>query len=290
MRVVILGARGQLASSLCEQMADHDVVALGREDLDISDTARVGETIERLRPEVVINTAAVRRPDDCERNPERTFAVNAIGPRNVAMACAAAGSVLVHFSTDNVFDGRKSGPYTEDDTTNPITTYGVAKLAGEQFVRHLVERHLVIRTSGLFGGAADRGTNFVLSMLQRARAGETLRVVTDQVISPTYTLDLAKKTAWLIGAGANGVYHVTNTGACSWFELARAIVERSRLDVRLVPVTTEELKLTAPRLRNAVLDNGALRRLGADDMPHWQDALGRYLQTLGIGDALAAQA
>ena len=283
MRIVLVGARGQLAISLRGALAAHDVVTLSRRELDISDASRVVETVRTLRPDVVINAAAIRRPDECERRPEHAFAVNALGAKHVALACASTGSALVHYSTDNVFDGRKMSPYTEEDVPSPITMYGVTKLAGEFFVRHLLEKAFIVRTSGLFGGTSEGGTNFVLTMLRKAREGERIRVVTDQQISPTYTEDLARKTAWLISGQRYGLYHITNAGECSWFQFARAIFERTDLDVDVVPTTTDQMRFAAPRLRYAVLANRALERLGASDMPSWEDALDRYLHATGYG-------
>lgn len=288
MRVALLGARGQLAGSLREALADMEVVALGRQELDITDAPAVHRTIEVLKPTVVINAAAIRKPDDCERDPAAAFAVNASGPRNVAAACAASDAVLVHFSTDNVFDGQRPAPYLEDDEPNPISVYGVSKLAGEYFVRNGVQKHYVIRTSALFGGGPGIARNFVVSLLQQAREGRPLRIVTDQVASPTYTVDVARKTAWLITTGAYGLYHMANTGSCSWFDFARAVVARSGVGADVEPITTASLHLVARRLPFAILGNGALERLGANDLPPWEDALDRYLQVLRADAILRA--
>jgi dTDP-4-dehydrorhamnose reductase len=285
-RVVILGARGQLGRSFREALADHDVLALRRNDLDICDSERVLRLVQDLRPDVVINTAAVRRPDACEDQPARAFDVNALGARNVALACARSAIALLHISTDNVFDGRKAEPYVEEDAPNPITTYGVTKLAGEFFVRNLVDKLYIVRTSGLFGGLPADSSNFVLTILRQSREGQVSRVVTDQFISPSYTLDVARKCAWLLTTNAYGLYHVTNAGACSWFEFAQAIFERCRLTSELQPTTTEALGLRAARLRYAVLANGALRRVGADDLPSWRDALDRYIAEIERAEAV----
>lgn len=284
MRILIVGARGQLGTSLQKAWADQDVIALGRQDLDISDGARVREAVESLRPAVVVNSAAMRRPDACENEPERTFAINTLGARNLALACAGTGSTLLQISTDNVFDGEKATPYLEDDKPNPVTTYGISKFAAECFVRSLLKKYYVVRTSGLFGevNASGEPTNFVLTMLGRARQRQECRVVTDQYISPTYTPDLARKLVWLITTEAYGTYHITNRGACSWYEFAEAIFDQAGLDAALVPTTTAALALRTRRLRYAVLGHGSLHSLGADDMPTWQDGLGRYLRALGF--------
>lgn len=290
MRILIVGARGQLATSLQRVLPAEELTALGREQLDISDAPRVRETVRALLPAVIINTAAVRRPDVCEDDPERTFAVNAFGPRNLALACADVDAALVQVSTDNVFDGSKTSPYLEEDPTNPITVYGMSKLAGEFFVRTLLQKYYIVRTAGLFGEGRALGpaTNFVLTMLRQARESQETRVVTDQFISPTYTIDLAEKIAWLITTEAYGLYHIANAGGCSWYEFTRAIFKKAGVTANLLPTTTEALNLRARRLRNAVLSNGALRRLASDDLRPWEDALDRYLRTLGSGDIVQA--
>lgn len=284
MRILLTGAGGQTATSLKKAL---DVegeysVPLAHRDLDICDAAQVRDAVRSLRPNVVINTAAMRRPDTCEEDPERAFAVNALGVRNLALACAEEGSALLHVSTDYVFDGRKNSPYLEEDTPNPLNVYGVSKLAGEFFIRYLLDEHYIVRTSGLFGEISSSGkdANFVLTMIRRARENGECRVVTDQCLSPTYTVDLAKKIAWLIRTKAYGLYHITNQGECSWYDFARAIFEKSGVAARLLPTTTDALKTSARRVPYSVLGHGALQRLMADDLPHWEDALDRYLRDL----------
>lgn len=284
MKVLLIGSKGQLATSLRSALAGEDVVALSRAELDICDASAVDAVVRAVRPDVVINPAAIRRPDDCESAPERAFAVNAIGPRNLAISCRDIGAALVHISTDNVFDGRATSPYLEDDRPNPVNVYGISKLAGEQFVKAITDRHYIIRTSALFGGTQDRSraANFVLTLLDGDAQGLEARVVTDQRISPTYTEDLARKIAWLIRRDEYGVCHITNAGDCTWYELAMAVFEKAGLRTGLVPITTEELARPACRLRYAVLGRGVLERLGTDDLPTWQDGLDRYLQSLGV--------
>jgi dTDP-4-dehydrorhamnose reductase len=288
-KILIIGGRGQLGASLKEVWADRDVVSPGRLEINITDAGQVREAVRALRPDIVVNTAAIRRPDTCEDQPEQAFAVNAIGARHVAMACAETGSALVHISTDGVFDGEKTGPYVEDDAPNPITTYGVTKLAAECFVRNLTPRHYIVRTSGLFGGPAEgHAGNFVLTLLGLSRNGSESRVVTDQLVSPTYTPDLARKIAWLVTTERFGTYHIPNRGGCSWYEFAQVVFARGRLTTPLVPTTTAELGLRSRRLKNAVLANDALQRLGADDLPGWQDGVERYLDSLVAGDRVGA--
>lgn len=285
MRIILTGARGQLGMSLRKALVAENLSALSHQDLDIRDAAQVRNMTRRLRPDVVINTAAIRKPDECEKEPERAFATNALGTRNLALACAEIGSTLLQVSTDSVFDGCKTSPYLEDDDPNPINVYGVSKLAGEFFVRNTLEKYYIVRSTGFFGGAnsSGRAGNFVLTMLRQASEGKESRVVTDQYVSPTYTMDLARKIAWLIKTEVYGVYHVTNSGACSWYEFAQAIFEKAEVDADLIPTTTKILELPSRRLRYAVLGHGRLQNLEADDLPPWQDALERYLDELCRG-------
>jgi dTDP-4-dehydrorhamnose reductase len=286
MRILITGAKGQLATSLAKILKDEkneEVVGLGHEELDIGDARSVHETVASVRPDVVINTAAIRRPDVCEQSPDQAFRVNALGPRNLAMVCAQTGSRLVQTSTDSVFDGRANSPYREQDAANPINVYGASKLAGEFFVRSTLDQHYIIRTGGLFGGAdrSGKASNFVLAMLEGVRLGQKLSVVTDQFGCPTYTVDLARKIAWLVRTDAYGLYHITNTGSSSWYDFARAIFETAGVEANLSRATTSDSSSAARRLRYSVLDREALRKLDADDLPSWQNALERYLDELG---------
>lgn len=284
MRILLTGADGQTATSLKKALdgEGEDSVALAHRDLDICDACRVRDTVRSLHPDVVINTAAMRRPDICEQEPDRAFAVNALAARNLALACAEEGCALLQVSTDYVFDGRKNAPYMEEDQPNPLNVYGVSKLAGEFFVRYLLDEYYIIRTSGIFGEISSSGkdANFVLTMIRRARENGECQVVTDQYLSPTYTVDLAKKIVWLIRTKEYGIYHITNKGECSWYELARTLFEKVGLGVRLLPVTTDAFKTPARRVPYSVLGHGALQRLMADDLPHWEDALECYLGDL----------
>ena len=168
-----------------------------------------------------------------------------------------------------MFDGRKTSPYLEDDAPNPVGVYGISKLAGELFVRGILERHYIVRTGPLFGGASRSGvpTNFVLRMLHQVRSAAACHVVTDQRVSPTYTLDLARKIGWLITTNAYGLYHISNAGECSWYELAQAIFEAAAINADLRPIQTAALGVRSHRLAYAVLGHGGLRRLDADDLP-----------------------
>lgn len=284
MRVVLTGAGGQLATDLAKVLQDHDLVGLSHGDLDVCDAAQVSETLLGLRPHLVINTAAFHRVDDCETAVERAFAVNAHGVQNLALACKRVGAVLLHLSTDYVFDGEKGEPYWEDDVPRPINIYGISKLAGELIIRYILDRYFIIRTSGLYGvaGASGKGGNFVQTMLRLAREGQDIRVVDDQRLTPTYTADLARKIAWLMGSEGYGTYHITNSGHCSWYEFAAKIFELARLRPRLSPVTSAAFGSRARRPAYSVLAHGALQKLGADDLRPWPAALRDYLGEAGV--------
>jgi dTDP-4-dehydrorhamnose reductase len=278
-RVLVTGAGGQLATDLVRVLDGQDLVALSHRELEVCDPVQLRSALEAVRPDVVINTAAFHRVDDCEAEAERAFAVNTLGVRNLALACAEAKASLLHVSTDYVFDGSKRQPYLEEDAALPINVYGASKLAGELLVRALLDNYYIVRSSGLYGcaGASGKGGNFVNTMLRLAREKPDIKVVDDQRLSPTYTRDLAEKLAWLIRTEGYGLYHVTNSGGCSWYEFAYAIFEQAGLKPRVQPISTEAFGARARRPAYSVLGHGSLEHLGCDDLPHWSDALQRYL-------------
>jgi dTDP-4-dehydrorhamnose reductase len=283
MTAVVLGAGGQLGHELVRYLRGGRVAAFGRLELDLCDFVYVRRVLTEVRPDVVINAAALTRVDTCEVEPERAFWVNALAVRHLASVCAELDAVLVHISTDYVFDGQKSSPYTEDDLPNPLSVYGVSKLAGEHFVRALAPRHYIVRTSGLYGvaGAAVRQGNFVEAMLRLADAGQPIRVVHDQVLTPTFAGDVARKIPEILARGPYGTYHVTNAGSCSWFEFAQAIFRMAGLDPVVEPVSSEACGARARRPRYSVLARGRLAAIGADDLPSWPEALEAYLRDRG---------
>jgi dTDP-4-dehydrorhamnose reductase len=286
MKVLITGANGQLGTDLCQILENVEIIPLTHADIEIADMSSVTDAFNRYRPDVVINTAAYVRVDDCEDDPDRAFRVNAIGARNVAVAAQVQRAKLFHISTDYVFGGEnepRSTPYTEFDTPTPSNLYGKSKLAGENLVRHLCPKHFIIRTSGLFGiaGASGKGGNFVQTTLRLARERDELRVVADQIFSPTYTKDLARKIAQLITTEYYGVFHITNKGSCSWYEFAKEILRLAGLKTPIIPVASDQYPQTARRPRFSVLDNCHLRLLAMDDMRPWQEALRDYMREKG---------
>jgi len=286
MKVLVTGANGQLGTDLCKVLRDFRLVPLTHKDVEISDMSLVREALGKYKPDAIINTAAFVRVDDCEDEKDKAFSVNALGARNVAVVAQELGARLVYISTDYVFGGEaepRTTPYTEFDTPVPISIYGKSKLAGENFVRHLCQKHFIIRSSGLFGlaGASGKGGNFIETVLRLARERDELRVVDDEVFSPTYTSDLARKIVQLMTTECYGVFHITNRGACSWYEFTTEILKVAGIETRVVPITSDQYPQKARRPRFSVLDNYHLRLLGMDDMRPWQEALKDYLVARG---------
>ena len=282
----MIGANGQLGSDLCKEIETSELVALTHSEIEVTHMDSVWQAFKKYRPEAVINTAAFVRVDECESKIDECFLVNAAGARNVAVATQELNAKLVYISTDYVFGGEteeRTIPYTEFDFPAPLNTLGRSKVAGESFVQHLCSRYFIVRTSGLFGiaGSSGKGGNFVETMLRFAKEKEELRVVNDQVFSPTYTEDLARKIAQLIDTEYYGTFHITNNGACSWYEFTKEILSSAGLKTPVVPITSEEYPQKAKRPSFSVLDNYHLRLMGMDDMRHWREALEDYLRDKG---------
>jgi dTDP-4-dehydrorhamnose reductase len=280
-RYLLIGATGQLGYDLARTYDLPGVLLTpSHADLDILDATRSGETLRALRPTHVINTAAWNAVDAAETEPRRAFALNAEAVGALAQTCQALGAALVHFSTDYVFDGAKRAPYHEADAPNPVSVYGESKLGGETLARERCERALVIRVSGLFGiakSAGKGGTNFVETMLGLARQGRALRVVADQVLGPSYTLDLARAIWRVIAAERTGVCHVTSAGATSWHDFAREIFRLEGVTPSLAPVSSVEYGARARRPLYTVLAHDTLAALGVAEPRPWNDALAAYL-------------
>lgn len=280
MRILIIGARGQLGCDLVDTFDDYQVTPYTSDDMDITDEATVQQQVAFTAPDVVINAAAFTRVDDCEREHIPAYQINAIGPRNLALACKKWDVPLVHISTNYVFDGHKDSPYHEDDTTAPLNSYGISKLAGEYFVQSAWHKHYIVRVSGLFGINPSRmkGTNFVETMLRLGAKGNRLRIVSDESLSPTYTIDAAQAIRKLVDTNEYGLYHLSNQGNCTWFEFAGEIFKQAGLDVEIAPVTAAEYGAPARRPLNSCLENKHLHALSIAPQRNWQDALADYLK------------
>jgi dTDP-4-dehydrorhamnose reductase len=281
MKVLLIGANGQLGSDLFKvfQAAGDIVVPVTHAQVDVCSEGRVAEIMAEAKPDVVVSTAAYHRVEECETKPALAFQVNGTGAMNLALACQRLGVVLVHYSTDYVFDGKKNAAYEETDLPSPLSVYGASKVLGEHLIAAYADRYFVIRTCGLYGvaGSSGKGGNFVETMLKKAMAGDAIRVVDDQVLTPTYTGDLAEATRKLILTGRYGLYHVSSEGQCSWYEFTRYIFERAGLDAQLSPVNSSEFASPVKRPANSVLSKAKLRAAGVS-IPSWKDALPRYLE------------
>lgn len=277
--VVVIGSSGQLGTDLMKTLAGPEIIGFTHSQLDITQATPVKEALDQLKPYMVINTAAFNQVDECEFHPDRGLAVNSFGAYNLATACRACGAILVHFSTDYVFDGNKAEPYTEEDHPNPISAYGISKLAGELFVRYILERQFVIRTSGLYGktGSRGKGDNFVETMLRLGKEGRQIKVVNDQTLTPTFTLDLAQKVAEIITGERYGLYHITSTGECTWYDFALKVFVFSGIRADVQPISSEEYGSAARRPRYSVLQNLRLVQAGIEDLRPWEEALKAYL-------------
>jgi dTDP-4-dehydrorhamnose reductase len=270
-RILITGAAGQLGRDLQDALKPDEIHGLDHSRLDITDRNAVFDAIERVRPAWVINAAAFNDVDGAQTSPAVASAVNGAGPGHLAEAAARTGARLVHLSTDYVFDGLKGSPYTEDDPPNPLSVYGRSKYEGELRVLSSGASACVLRTAWLYG---RHGRNFVKSILAAAEKGGPLRVVSDQVGSPTSTADLAAAIGALIRTNAEGVFHTVNAGSCSRFEFARAIV-RDRVPV--VPISSTEAGRPAPRPANSSLSSVRWHATGLPPLRSWQAALDAFL-------------
>lgn len=287
-RVLVIGAAGQLGRELLPALPPGAAIALGHDALDLRDAAAVAARLAAERPDAVVNAAADNRVDAAEADPAAAAAVNATAVGDLARAAAACGAFLVHLGTDYVFDGRARTPYPEDAAPNPLGAYARAKLEGERLCAAHAPRHAIVRTAGLYaaGGSRGKGGSFVDRVLAQARRGEPLRVVDDQITAPTWARDVATALArllprWIRGDASPGVYHVTNAGACSWHEFARATLDAAGIAADVTPVSTASFAAAAPRPAYSVLENRRLAALGEPPLRHWRDALGRYLAETG---------
>jgi dTDP-4-dehydrorhamnose reductase len=258
------------------------VVALTRDILDIRDSHSIRKWMTAVRPDWVVNTAAYHRTDECEDHPEEAFLVNATAVWRLASACAEAGARMVHFSTDYVFDGRKSAPYTEVDPPRPLSVYGASKLAGETLARIALPDGLVIRTSGMFGvtGSREKGGNFIDRIVARARGGETLKIVADVRFSPTYAEDLAVSVFRLMQTDARGTFHIVNQGETTWVNFGRAALAALGITARVEETTLAEVSARAKRPAYSVLAMKKLAEKGMGLPRPWEAAVKDYARRI----------
>jgi len=276
MKILLTGAGGQLGRDVAAALAGvFEVHALDRARLDVSDRRQVSDTVSRLSPDWIVNCAAFTDVDRAERDQAAADAVNAQAPGYLAEAAARAGAAILHVSTDYVFDGAKGAAYDENDSPNPLNVYGRTKLEGEERVLASGARACLLRTAWLYG---RHGSNFVKAILEAARRGGPLRVVADQVGSPTLTTDLADAVHLLLRRPAFGLFHVANQGAASRYQQARAIVGER---VEVIPISSAESGRPAPRPANSTLTSVRWEAAGFPSLRPWQEALAQFVESLG---------
>ena len=282
MKVAVIGANGQLGRDLIAAFSEigDDVCGLTHSDIEIFDLDSVSQALESARAQVIVNTAAMHHVENCEREPEKAFAINALGPRNLATVARDLHAVFMHVSTDYVFDGSKGSPYSEEDTARPLNVYGISKLAGEHLVRATTAKHFVVRTSGLYGKSPCRakgGLNFIELMLKLAKERGEVRVVDNEVVTPPSTAELAQQVVLLSHSDSYGLYHATAEGSCSWYEFAREIFAITDTPVTLKIAAPGEFPAKVARPIYSVLENRALKSRGLNVFKPWQHALQNYL-------------
>jgi dTDP-4-dehydrorhamnose reductase len=279
MKILLLGHKGMLGSDLLEQMSHHhEVIGMDVDEIDITSAGDCVKAIEDTAPQIVINTAGYTNVDGCETAKEECFAVNAEALKNIAVACHRKNIRIIHFSTDYVFNGTGSAPYKEDDDCDPINTYGASKLAGERYLQTLAQNYIIIRTAWLYG---VNGKNFVRTILEKAKTTPRLTVVDDQLGSPTYTKDLAAAVDLLIEKNAQGIFHVTNRGSCSWYQFAVKILQESGIEnVEVSPIKSDQLARTAKRPAYSILSMQKFISTTGKAMQPWQLGLQDYLESV----------
>jgi len=279
MKILLLGHKGMLGSDLLEQMSHHhEVIGMDVDEIDITSAGDCVKAIEDTAPQIVINAAGYTNVDGCETAKEECFAVNAEALKNIAVACHRKNIRIIHFSTDYVFNGTGSAPYKEDDDCDPINTYGASKLAGERYLQTLAQNYIIIRTAWLYG---VNGKNFVRTILEKAKTTPRLTVVDDQLGSPTYTKDLAAAVDLLIEKNAQGIFHVTNRGSCSWYQFAVKILQESGIEnVEVSPIKSDQLARTAKRPAYSILSMQKFISTTGKAMQPWQLGLQDYLESV----------
>ena len=278
MKILVTGAKGMLGTDLCCELAvDHQVTGIDIQDIDITSEEAIKKIIG-YHPEFIIHCAAMTNVDGCEKDPDAAYAVNGLGTKNVVLACRQLDAAMLYISTDFVFDGTKGEPYCEWDEPNPLGHYGKSKLAGEKSVRGLMEKFYIVRTSWLYG---KQGRNFISTILAKAKGTGTIKVVNDQVGSPTYARDLCRAIARLISSNKYGTYHLSNSGICSWFDLAKKAVELSGIKAEVLPISSSDYPTPTKRPAYSVLRNFCWERTFGETLRPWEEGLKDYLKETG---------
>src|SRR5690348_12044167 len=281
MNVSVIGADGQLGIDVVKAFTENGdkVTRIFHADMELADRASVSERLNDLRADLIVNTAAMHHVEKCEQDPEKALAVNGSGVLNLALAAKRIGATLMHVSTDYVFDGSKTSPYKESDAPRPLNVYGNTKLAGEYFVRATTDKHFVLRTSAIYGKnpcRAKGGLNFVELMLKLARERGEVKVVDDEIVSPTPTPEIARQMVVLSRSEQYGLYHTTAEGSCSWHAFAAEIFRIANTNVTLKVAAQGEFPIKVPRPKYSVLENCELKKHGLNIFRPWQEGLREY--------------
>ena len=279
-KIIVIGANGQLGTDICNVFKHYNVVPLTHNQVEVSSFDSCQINIQSYAPDVIINTSAFHNVEQCENDPITAYRVNALGPRNLAIIAKKIKAVLVHISTDYVFDGYTNQPYQEHDLPLPLNVYGITKLAGEHFIQSIFDEYYIFRTSALYGDAICRGKNapnFVDRMIELSKTKEKLRVVDNEIVSPTSTCCLAKQIDKAISTGLTGLYHATSQGSCSWYQFTKQIFDIMEIKTPLEKAGPDEFPVKVPRPLYSVLHNTMLQQSCMDIMPSWENSLKDYL-------------
>lgn len=282
MKILVIGSNGQLGTDISYQAKNlgYDVVDLDHSSIEIKQLESALQKIEEISPDVIINTAAMHNVEKCEENPSLAFQVNGIGSKNLAIISNKLDVLLIHISTDYVFSGSKGKPYTETDLTGPLNTYAITKLAGEHYIQATAKKYFILRTSGLYGSSPCRakgGLNFVELMLKLAKERDEIRVVDDEILTPTSTKELANQVIKMIDCSKYGIYHATAEGSCSWYAFAKKIFEIAYVKTNLQIAGPNEFPMKVLRPKYSVLENANLKRENINLLGNWEDGLKNYL-------------
>ena len=281
MKILVTGAKGMLGKDLSSilKKSNHEVLETDIEELDITQIDKVYEIVKTLKPEIILNFAAYTQVDKAEQEPEKAFLINGAGTQNLALICRDFNIDLLHISTDYIFDGEKKSPYTPFDSPNPINVYGLSKLAGEKYLQWLWDKFYIIRTSWLYG---KNGPNFVFSILKLAQTRKEIKVVNDQIGSPTWTVTLSQAISEIIETKKYGIYHISDytDHGISWFAFAQEIINLSGSKAKIIPFKTEEFPQLARRPSNSVLDLTMTRLIFKINIPTWKESLRNFLSQI----------
>lgn len=283
MKIAVIGADGQLGTDICKaiEKIDHELVPLTIEHIEVSDIDSVTRVLDEVKPQLVINTAAFHHGETCEDQPVKAFEVNALGPRNLSMVCNDLDAALMHISTDYVFDGKKRTPYIETDKPMPLNVYANTKLSGEHFVEAIAKKYYILRVSGIYGKApciGKGGMNFVELMIKLSREREEVRVVDNEILTPTSTVEISHQIVKMIQSDPQyGLYHATAEGSCSWYEFAKEIFNVTKPNIKFNKAAPGEFAVKVNRPEYSVLENKFLKDQNINIMRHWKEGLRTYL-------------